>query len=550
MPQLFTEAAKRWAVLQYKRSLPSLWVLFVGGTGTGKSTIFNALCGRTLSASGIERPKTCGPVAYVHEKMLLETGFPFPGTGLKRVTLEAFQSSANQGSCGQPGELLIVTHGQEEWAHLVLIDTPDLDSLESQHRQMAEDLYLFSDVVAFVTSQEKYADGIPYKFFQNMLEDEKPHFFLLNKADQDMTIGEAATVFKDHGIEIEKKRFWLFPYLSSDPVAALPGEEPFKAFSQALFFLTAQEGSAQFLKEETVRKASALNNRLDGLLNITKQESQAAEQWLLELNRLFQRAGESFIKTQQERFSSQSRVYLQAQVRQLFSKYDLLARPRRALSRLFTPFFRLLVLEKKKEAPDFKEKALLKLREKVDLSPLRLARDQFNRQVLEKLSPRDPASALYQELRRPELLLTREEVEKRVWEEQDRMFVWLEETFQQLADGIPKTKEWGIYSTSIFWGVFILSIETAIGGGFGLLDAALDSFLAPLVTKGAVELFAYRELQTIARELTKRYQESLLSVLQEQRDRYIQGLQPLLIPKEAVKEIEALKRTVNQIMKK
>ena len=60
------------------------------------------------------------------------------------------------------------------------------------------------------------------------------------------------------------------------------------------------------------------------------------------------------------------------------------------------------------------------------------------------------------------------------------------------------------------------------------------------MTKGAVELFVYREVQSIARELARRYQEGLMSVLTEQRDRFAACVDNHVTPKEMVLELEGL----------
>ena len=77
------EVSKRWAVLQYEGPRPCIWIVFIGGTGTGKSTVFNTLCGIPLSQTGVERPKTRGPIAYAYRGMSLEQGFPIPGVRVK-----------------------------------------------------------------------------------------------------------------------------------------------------------------------------------------------------------------------------------------------------------------------------------------------------------------------------------------------------------------------------------------------------------------------------------------------------------------------------------
>ena len=139
-------------------------------------------------------------------------------------------------------------------------------------------------------------------------------------------------------------------------------------------------------------------------------------------------------------------------------------------------------------------------------------------------------------------MMSEEEIKTRVWKEQDQLSIWLEENFQDLAKEIPKGKKWGIYSTSILWGALILSFEAAIGGGISVLEATLDSALAPFVTKGAVELFAYREIEKVGRDLARRYQEGLLAVVREQRDRYEAALRSLMPSSETVQALESLKQ--------
>jgi len=140
--------------------------------------------------------------------------------------------------------------------------------------------------------------------------------------------------------------------------------------------------------------------------------------------------------------------------------------------------------------------------------------------------------------------LSDEEIRTLILKEQDRLGSWLTERFESLSKDIPAGRKWGIYTTSILWGVLILSFEVAVGGGFTVLDAALDSALAPFVTKGAVELFAYQEIRSLARELAERYREGLLSVLHGQRNRYQGCLQALITSEETVQELERLHRWI------
>ncbi|MGD8512544.1 MAG: hypothetical protein PVG85_01225, partial [Deltaproteobacteria bacterium] len=165
---------------------------------------------------------------------------------------------------------------------------------------------------------------------------------------------------------------------------------------------------------------------------------------------------------------------------------------------------------------------------------------RFNRSVLEKLSPSDSGSPLFKALRQTGVVLSDGEIKERILKEQGQLDTWLEERFQKLSRGIKKHKKWGIYSTSVLWGVLIICFEIVVGGGFSILDAALDSALAPFVTKGAVELFAHHEIQKTARQLAKRYQEGLLSTVRHQRDLYEHCLQSLLTSTKTVESLKAL----------
>ena len=126
IPGLAKDILRRFAILGYRRANPCLWVVFLGGTGTGKSTLFNAFCGKPLSATGVERPKTAGPVAHAHSQCPLEKAFPFPEINITPITPEDMDLPYT----GKAGQLAVLATDEEPLSHLVLVDTPDLDSVE------------------------------------------------------------------------------------------------------------------------------------------------------------------------------------------------------------------------------------------------------------------------------------------------------------------------------------------------------------------------------------------------------------------------------------
>jgi energy-coupling factor transporter ATP-binding protein EcfA2 len=523
---LAAEIPKSLAIYHYKQLVPCPWIVFVGGTGTGKSTLFNAFSGRSISDTGVERPKTFGAIVYVHQGRPIERAFPLPATQIER---QVWDDVNTRPVAGTPGHLLILEHKRDDLSHLLLADTPDLDSVEAENRDVAEDLYLLSDAVVFVASQEKYADEVPYQFLLRILEDETPYFFLLNKADEQLSEEEVIGVLESQGITFRKDRVWLIPYAPSDTSSRVSESMAFRDFVRTVLSELSVEKIKRLRKIQHSRRRDSLKTRVARLLDLLGEEERAAQKWLSQLDMAYRECSRELIKQQKRRFTAESREYLQREIRKLFTKYDLLAKPRRFIRELLLTPFRLLGLLDHSTQKTHKDE-LLKIREKIDLSPVETAVERFNRVVLETLSPADETSPLFGRLRQADVVLKEEEVREHIWKEQDKLDEWLEETFRKLSQGIPKHKELGIYSTSILWGVLIISLEIVVGGGFSVIDAALDSALAPFVTKGATELFAYHEIQQVARKLAERYQEGLLSALLDQRDRYEHSLRSLLIP--------------------
>lgn len=537
---LATQIPVQLAALAYKRCRQFLWVVFIGGTGTGKSTLFNALIGEPLSETGVERPKTSGPLAYAHRNTPIEQGFPFAPAGIERVSIDQVPPS---GFSGMPGRLLVLDHDREELSHLVIVDTPDLDSLELKNRRMVEDLQLLADRVIFVASQEKYADEVPFRFLSRLHVGAKPYCLLLNKAEDGLTVEEVLEGLRGQGLNLGSDRFWMLPYLAPNTPAAFAESAGFTRFRATVLKQLSKAQTPELIRQERRRAAGETKSTIALLLDLLQQEAAATHKWTEQLELFSEMACQNLLARQEERFVTESRSHIQREIRKHFSKYDLLATPRRFIGEIIRTPLRLLGLLPEDKPPG-SEQDLVEIFRSADLSMIQAAVEGFNRSVLEKLSPQDQTAALYGMLRDPTLVLTEKEIQQQTKEEQDRLIRWLEETFQRLAEGISKSKELGIYSTSILWGALIIALETAIGGGISLLEAVLNTAVAPFVTKGAVDLFAYHELQKIVRELGEHYQQALTASLRLQQQRYRDGLETLTVSPQALQELEAVMKRV------
>lgn len=90
-------------------------------------------------------------------------------------------------------------------------------------------------------------------------------------------------------------------------------------------------------------------------------------------------------------------------------------------------------------------------------------------------------------------------------------------------------------------GGLLLSFEIVIGGGISLLEAVLGSFLAPFITKGSAELFAFQEVRKVALEMKRRYESGISSILEEQASRFERCLDGLLPDPGAMEALRALR---------
>jgi 50S ribosome-binding GTPase len=115
-------------------------VALAGATGSGKSSIFNALAGQEFSAVGLRRPTTGAAHACVW-------GPDSAHELLDWLGIERRYSRTN--SNGLTG--------------LVLVDLPDLDSVEASHHVEADRLLSLADLIVWVLDPQKYADKLIHR---------------------------------------------------------------------------------------------------------------------------------------------------------------------------------------------------------------------------------------------------------------------------------------------------------------------------------------------------------------------------------------------------
>lgn len=147
----------RKADLQEERTLV---VGLVGGTGVGKSSLTNALAGEPVASASHRRPHTDQVLVYRHLSSVLPSALAPGITPLREIT-----------------------HSAEAISQIVLCDMPDFDSMVSAHRRSVIEFMTHLDLLVWVVTPEKYADGEFYKFLQEVPKASVNFMFVLNKAD-------------------------------------------------------------------------------------------------------------------------------------------------------------------------------------------------------------------------------------------------------------------------------------------------------------------------------------------------------------------------------
>lgn len=148
-------------------------VAIAGATGSGKSTLFNALAGTHISETGLRRPTTAAPIAcsWTDGAAGLLDRLGLPGRLRRRPLPTDPNAEALQG--------------------LVLVDLPDLDSAVVEHRRQADRVLALVDAVVWVVDPEKYADAVLHeRYLRPLAGHAEVTFVVLNQVDR--LPGEAA----------------------------------------------------------------------------------------------------------------------------------------------------------------------------------------------------------------------------------------------------------------------------------------------------------------------------------------------------------------------
>jgi predicted GTPase len=178
-------------------------VALAGATGSGKSSLFNALVGADVATIGARRPTTSKPTAAIWGGSDANELLDWLGIAARHGVEAHGRDGSDQQPVGADAEAGTEA-GTEAGPQvvgsldgLVLLDLPDFDSRELEHRHEAERVLELVDVFVWVTDPQKYADAkLHDEFVSLMSHHDAVTFGVLNQSDR-LPEGAARTISED-----------------------------------------------------------------------------------------------------------------------------------------------------------------------------------------------------------------------------------------------------------------------------------------------------------------------------------------------------------------
>lgn len=209
------DAAETLERLSQRRELSTEHTVigFFGATGSGKSTLFNAIAGQNIALSAPTRPTTSTVQAAIWEaegseelldwlgidkrvypqtQALAAEGEASDGNGAGKHNKAGGAAAPNavtepapglfnriRRAIGGRGEMRTRTGG------LILLDMPDFDSVTTTNRDLAARMMRYVDVLVWVVDPQKYADAVIHRdFMMPLAASGAQALCVLNQADK------------------------------------------------------------------------------------------------------------------------------------------------------------------------------------------------------------------------------------------------------------------------------------------------------------------------------------------------------------------------------
>jgi GTP-binding protein EngB required for normal cell division len=221
-------------------------VALAGATGSGKSSIFNALSGTTLATVGVRRPTTAHAMACSWGDESAEDLLDWLQIPRRHVLeTDPAMDAALDG--------------------LVLLDLPDHDSTELDHRMEVDRLVQLVDMLIWVVDPQKYADAaIHDRYLKPLSQHADVMMIILNQVDK-LTAKQRAQCLSDLRRLLDSEGLGKVPVVA---VSAVTGEG-IEALRETLAKQVAEKQAAARRLAADVSVAAATLSTASGTTKVT-----------------------------------------------------------------------------------------------------------------------------------------------------------------------------------------------------------------------------------------------------------------------------------------
>jgi hypothetical protein len=292
------EGSDDWTKLLSYKLLPHLAgsgcliAAVAGGTNTGKSTVFNLLLGRDLSPVRNTAAATCRPllaasagrVAQCLEGKLVPEFEPMELT--EPDTLLMAQT---------PPKALFVAPDDTLPDRLALLDIPDIDSIDRQNWEVAENIQAAGDVLVAVLTGEKYKDDRVVAFFRRAQAAGRVIVPLMNKANPEMDYAIARVQLADfcQSAGLDRPACFALPHDfklgagAPRPIESLNGEPDLRAYLESLDVTAIKERVFQDTVAHFAAQTGGFLKRVEETARMLHDIVSDLEQRILEYSRRY-----------------------------------------------------------------------------------------------------------------------------------------------------------------------------------------------------------------------------------------------------------------------
>jgi GTP-binding protein EngB required for normal cell division len=226
-------------------------VALAGGTGSGKSSLFNAVCGLELSPTGLRRPMTSSAHACVW-------GLDGAGPLLDWLEIDPRHRYARASALDRTGGQAGPAAGpMNSLQGLVLLDLPDHDSIRAAHIAEVDKYIRVADLLIWVLDPQKYADfAVHRRYLEPLAGHTGVTLIVLNQVDRLQT-DEVEECVKDLRRLLEAEGL-SNPHILTTSAASGAGIEGFREV------LTDTVAARQARLERLVADIDRLTKRFEG----------------------------------------------------------------------------------------------------------------------------------------------------------------------------------------------------------------------------------------------------------------------------------------------